>query len=284
MLIANPIYDVVFKYLMDDNKIAKLIISKIINEEIIELIPNPRESFAEKNEYKNLTIYQLDYSATIKTDDGTKKVLIEIQKAKFLTDIARFRRYIGTQYSDENNKYIVNGKEKAMPLICIYFINYGLSDIHVPVLKVARQYVDIATNTVFNIKNDFIESLTHDAYIIQIKELPGKRRNELEILLSIFDQDNRYEDYHILVVDEDQFSEEYRPIIRRLQKAIESPNVKNVMNIEDGIYSELKEKDRQLNIQQDEILQQQKLIALKDKEIIEKDRLIKELLGKLNKE
>jgi hypothetical protein len=37
MLIANPIYDVVFKYLMEDNKIAKLIISKIINDEIIEL-------------------------------------------------------------------------------------------------------------------------------------------------------------------------------------------------------------------------------------------------------
>jgi len=27
--IANPIYDVVFKYLMEDNKIAKLIISTI---------------------------------------------------------------------------------------------------------------------------------------------------------------------------------------------------------------------------------------------------------------
>ena len=30
MLIANPIYDVVFKYLMEDSKIAKLVISSII--------------------------------------------------------------------------------------------------------------------------------------------------------------------------------------------------------------------------------------------------------------
>ena len=52
MLIANPIYDVVFKYLLEDNKIAKLIIGKIIGEEVIELIPKPQErilKFIDKN-------------------------------------------------------------------------------------------------------------------------------------------------------------------------------------------------------------------------------------------
>ena len=33
MRIANPIYDVVFKYLLEDNKIAKKLISLIIGEE-----------------------------------------------------------------------------------------------------------------------------------------------------------------------------------------------------------------------------------------------------------
>ena len=37
MQIANPIYDVVFKYLMEDAKVAKLLISSIIGEEIEEL-------------------------------------------------------------------------------------------------------------------------------------------------------------------------------------------------------------------------------------------------------
>ena len=32
MHIANPIYDVVFKYLMEDSKIAKLMISSITGE------------------------------------------------------------------------------------------------------------------------------------------------------------------------------------------------------------------------------------------------------------
>ena len=36
MLIANPIYDVVFKFLMEDAKIAKLLLSSIIGENIEE--------------------------------------------------------------------------------------------------------------------------------------------------------------------------------------------------------------------------------------------------------
>ena len=49
MLIANPIYDVVFKYLMDDSKIAKLIISSIIAEEIEELVFKPIEFVGDIN-------------------------------------------------------------------------------------------------------------------------------------------------------------------------------------------------------------------------------------------
>ena len=31
MIIANPIYDAVFKYLLEDNEIAKILISNILN-------------------------------------------------------------------------------------------------------------------------------------------------------------------------------------------------------------------------------------------------------------
>lgn len=43
MLIANPIYDVVFKYLMEDNKIAKILISSIIGEDIKQLDFRPQD-------------------------------------------------------------------------------------------------------------------------------------------------------------------------------------------------------------------------------------------------
>jgi hypothetical protein len=43
MQIANPIYDVVFKYLLEDNKIARLIISGLLELEIEELEFRPQE-------------------------------------------------------------------------------------------------------------------------------------------------------------------------------------------------------------------------------------------------
>jgi hypothetical protein len=93
MKIANPIYDVVFKYLMDDNKIAKLVISKIIGEEI------ERPATDNEKTKASFTVYRLDFAAKIKlSDGGFKQVLIEIQKAKFPTDIMRFRKYLGQQY------------------------------------------------------------------------------------------------------------------------------------------------------------------------------------------
>ena len=37
MKIANPIYDIIFKYLMEDTEIAKDILSLILNENIISV-------------------------------------------------------------------------------------------------------------------------------------------------------------------------------------------------------------------------------------------------------
>ena len=37
MIIANPIYDTVFKYMMSDSRVAKTFLSAIIGEKIVEL-------------------------------------------------------------------------------------------------------------------------------------------------------------------------------------------------------------------------------------------------------
>jgi hypothetical protein len=37
MIIANPIYDTVFKYMMSDSKVAKTFLSAIIGEKIVDL-------------------------------------------------------------------------------------------------------------------------------------------------------------------------------------------------------------------------------------------------------
>ena len=205
MQIANPIYDVVFKYLMGDQKLAKIIISKIIGEEVESLELQPQEISAEiqfmerlgdsddkkKTRIKTgVSIYRLDFAAKIRTEEGEMKtVIIELQKAKLPSDIIRFRKYIGMQYFTENNtEKISTNKHKAFPIISIYFLDHPLNIHQIPVIKVDRVYSDLATGEILQGKEEFIESLTHDSYIIQTKKLKNHRRTELEKILSIFDQ------------------------------------------------------------------------------------------------
>ncbi len=115
MRVANPIYDVVFKFLMGDMRIAKLILSKILDQEIESLEFKPTEF--RKKIGLNLTVFRIDFSAVIRQPDGSRKLaLIEIQKAKLPTDIMRFRKYLGGHYQDPNNVYSTdNGaSEKAL--------------------------------------------------------------------------------------------------------------------------------------------------------------------------
>jgi hypothetical protein len=74
----------------------------------------------------SLTVYRLNFTATIKTAQAYKRVLIEIQKAKFATDIMRFRKYLGEQYTSENNTYRADERKVAMPIVSIYFLGQTL--------------------------------------------------------------------------------------------------------------------------------------------------------------
>lgn len=289
MKIANPIYDVVFKYLMDDKKIAKLIISKIIDEEIesIEFQPTEkvtnikRPTSKEKKEDASFTVYRLDFAAKIKAPDGSlKTVLIEIQKAKFPTDIMRFRKYLGKQYMSEANSEVItlqDGREKtvAFPLIAIYFLGHPIKCTDAPILKSGRRYIDVSTGETIDGKEEFIESLSHDSYVIQIPALKDKRRTELEVLLSIFDQSQK-ESRHILNVNEEDFPEEFRDIIRKLQQARMDEEVQETMDLEDEILAELAMRERHIDDLVDSLSKKENIIQEKDQELNKKDQALSE--------
>ncbi|MBN1971162.1 MAG: hypothetical protein JXR48_07495 [Candidatus Delongbacteria bacterium] len=296
MEIANPIYDVVFKYLMEDNKIAKLLLSAIIGEEIIELEFRPQEYTlaVERNGIKEFapkfTVYRIDFNAKIKNSDGTEKLIIlELQKARLSTDIMRFRRYLGSQYLNKNNVFIENEIKKPLPILTIYFLGEGLETLKgFPVVHVKKNYIDKSNDTIIEKKDDFVESLVHDSYIISIPDLSYKRRNELETVLSIFDQSERDESHHILNVREDDFPEKYRAIIRRLQKAKETKEIRDTMDVEDDYIEELYEKEKALENLRKSVDEKNKALYEKDKALEEakkgmeeKDRLIAELMRKV---
>ena len=286
MQIANPIYDTVFKYLLEDNDAAKLLISTIIDEEIVKLDFMPQESILDI-EKKTLTVYRLDFKAVIKTKNGTKIVIIEIQKAKFATDIMRFRKYLGEQY--------IRGENEKIPILSIYFLGYSLEHIQSPVIKVERDYIDVTTGDKIKEREDFIESLTHDSFVIQIKYLKKEHKTEIEQLLSIFDQSTKTNDIHLLNINEEDYPEKFRFLLRRLQKAALEPELRRNMDIEDEIIEELENLERDI-ANRDKIIEEnnkvieeknkvieenKKELEEKDKELEENRKLIEELKKKL---
>lgn len=99
MRIANPIYDVVFKYLLDDEKVARLVLSALLGKEVLELQFRPTEvqHEAANPDGTQLLVLRLDFAATVRLEDGGHKLgLIEIQKARTASDVQRFRRYLAT--------------------------------------------------------------------------------------------------------------------------------------------------------------------------------------------
>ncbi|MCB0521511.1 MAG: hypothetical protein H6577_25220 [Lewinellaceae bacterium] len=282
MLIANPIYDTVFKYMMDDNKVARIFLSAIIGEEIVELELRPTER-AYGLDTPSIAVYRLDFAAKIKARSGELKlVLIEIQKAKYPSDIMRFRRYLGYQYADDNNTAKVvmdSGGERyiTLPILTIYFLGHKLEHTDAPVIKVNRQCIDVVSGKPLEEKEEFIESLTHDSFIIQIPALKNKRQTELLVLLSVFDQANRYSGSHILDVNEEDFPEKFRPIVRRLQMAGSERKIRDTMIGEDDILEGLRMQERTIARQQKILADNQKEIEGKEKEIEEKEKEIERL-------
>jgi hypothetical protein len=296
MEIANPIYDVVFKYLMEDNAIARLIISTIIKQNVVSLELRPQESTLELD-IGSITVYRLDFSARIETEQGDKIVLIEIQKAKFPTDIMRFRKYLGEQYKSKENlqKVIVKRKhegklveveeEKAIPILSIYFLGYSLDHFKAPVIRVQRECYDDATDEKLEGREEFIECLTHDSYIIQVPYLRYDHKTEVEKMLGVFDQSKLSSDHHVLNINEEDYPEKYRPIIRRLQRAILEPELRKKMDVEDEITNEFKKMARTIQQQKEDLLEKDKALeenrkALEEnrKALEEKEKLIRELL------
>ncbi len=237
MRIANPIYDSVFKYLLSDPEIARLVISTITELDIESVETRNIEQIGRFS--PALSVFRLDFCARIRLANGeTQLVLIEIQKAKFPEDIMRFRRYLGEQYADKNNVVheLKNGRtvKTPLPIISIYFLGHQLEGLPAPVIKVRRQYFDAITREELQFRAQFIECLSHDSFVIQIPLLKEPARTRLETLLSFFDQHHADpKNEHQLIIEEDKVPAEFRAIARSLARAGESTEVRKEMTLED---------------------------------------------------
>ncbi|ETR65258.1 MAG: hypothetical protein OMM_14540 [Candidatus Magnetoglobus multicellularis str. Araruama] len=109
-----------------------------------------------------------------------------------------------------------------------------------------RKYTNGISEEELKGKEPFIESLTHDSYVIVIPELSSEKQSELEQMLAIFDQTLIVSDEHLLLIKESDYPEKFKPIIRRLHMASASHEIRQKMEAEDEIIEELQTLEREI--------------------------------------
>jgi len=268
MIIANPIYDVVFKYLLEDADIARDLLSTILGEEVINLEFKPQETSTESTE--NIKILRLDFKAIIKKKDGTLfKVLIELQKSKQVFDVMRFRRYLGDNYRKEDQLVENDGTTvfRPLPIITIYFLGFLLNNVPSGVIKVKREYVDAVTEEILGVKEDFVELLSHDSYMIQVGRLPKESRGKLDRVMQIFSPMYQNKaNKHQVDFQGDIHDPLVLKMVERLSRAIASDEYRDKMDVEDEI---------------DRIFERE--LGKKDIVIAQKDKLLDESVKRYEK-
>lgn len=258
--IANPIYDSVFKYLMEDELIAKTLLSALLKKEVVAVEMR-------RNEYTNgvrdnISMFRIDFGAHVKEPDGTiRLVLIELQKTWLETETLRFRQFLGAQYSNPENVPSENNKDGyAIPMVAIYLLGHRVGDINVPVLYVNHKAYDYDGNVVTDgIPDPFVESLIHDSIIVQIPLLHGQVNNRLEKVLSVFDQSQKNgSDRHVLNVNDTSFNddEDMQYLLRRLLMAAANAQLRQEMNVEDEYFKALEDRDTALMMKDKKLAEQ----------------------------
>jgi hypothetical protein len=298
IIIANPIYDTVFKRMMENQRIARFFIGRLINEDIQSLNMIPQEYTLYKSvppaTSDTLTIIRFDYVAIIKTGDGHKKVLIEIQKAQRSTDLIRFRTYLGEQYKRMDvvdRDGVVT--EAALPIISIYLLNFELEGIHSMAVHVNRTYYNGITDEPIEARHPFIESLTHDSHLVQVPRIRGKLQTPLEKMLSVFEQERAYFLDHTGSFKEYRHpvTEEMRELIDLLRHVAAEPEQRKELEDEwwsqkllENIEKEQRELFKKELDEKNRLIEEtQKSLEEKDRTIKEKDREIEALKRLLNK-
>ena len=260
--VANPIYDSVFKYIMEDERIAKTILSALLKKEVVHVTVRPHEYCNTTRD--TLSMFRIDFAATVREKEGNETkdriVLIELQKTWLNTETLRFRQYLGAQYNNKNNIREADEKGFAYPMVAVYLLGHKVGNIKEPIVYVNHDVFDYNGNVVAEGNAEpFVESLTHNSIIVQIPRLQGNVNNRLEKVLSVFDQTNVEGDtQQVLKIDEDKYADDndMMYVLHKLTAAAANSEMRQDMNVEDEFYKAIEDRDTAI-MQRDKILKEQ---------------------------
>ena len=130
----------------------------------------------------------------------------------------------------------------------IYFLGFRLTNVVTSIMKVNREYIDLITDKKIDIKEEFVEELTHDSYVIQIPRLKKKVRNEIERVLKVFNQSYVTKgDKKTLEFTEKDFENDelLQLIANRLRKAATEEELLRKIEIEEEVESTIEQHIRE---------------------------------------
>ena len=240
--VVNPIYDTVFKYLMQDEKVAKVLIGNILKTKVVSIQMNNNEYSAMLPDGKK--VFKLDFSATILDRSGKHQLVhIEVQKALEEGEIMRFRSYLGAIYMDQTKKYqetIKDSKtnietivEHPLPIHSIYILGHELGDgLQQSVMHGENIFKDQEGNIIqIPDNNDYINGLTHTVTFVIAPLTKQNVKTHLDRLLTIF-SDTTPNSQFIEVDEYYDDSDDYRTIMRVLQKASSDKQLRGNLDLE----------------------------------------------------
>jgi len=275
MIVANPIYDVVFKYLMEDERIARTILSALLKQDVVRVEMRPHEY--SNDERDSLSVFRIDFGATIRDEKGKEKlILVELQKTWVETETLRFRQYLGVQYRSPRN---MRG-DNALPMVAVYLLGHKVGDIEEPVLYVNHDCYDYDDNRVEKgLPDPFVESLTHNSIIVQIPRLQGRLNGNTRLgkVLSVFDQSNRdQDDEQVLRLDERAYSNDsdMEHILHRLTMAAADAEMRHRMDVEDEYFSAIEKRDTEILLKEKKLAEQNVKLAEQNVKIVQQDEKI----------
>ena len=305
IIIPNPIYDVVFRYLMEDPESATIVLSTLINEKITKLHLEP-QTHAKKNATPiqvkdpstkdDIRLFHLDFTATVELPDGTEElIMIELQKATQPDDIFRFKRYISNNFLKKQEREIIHPTTQAVTtvkkpirLIPIFILNFRIeNEINDLLIRTNRVKEGVFKNKQLKKTNEFIDNLTYDLLVVQLPNLGNITESDYEndeykkklfSLLKIFDQKSKVKNNeHRLRLIRRFFPGFLERVIRRLQAAdINNPDLEEQLHAEDEILSVLIDHANQISFLKEKDDKNRKALEQKDKALEQKDKALEQ--------
>ena len=279
--VVNPIYDTVFKYIMQDEKVAKVLIGNILKTKVVSIQMNNNEYAAMLPDGKK--VFKLDFSATILDKAGKHQLVhIEVQKALEEGEIMRFRHYLGAIYMDATKKYqetITNPKtnekitvEHPLPIHTIYILGHELgSGLSNSVMHGENIFTDQDGNIIqIPENNDYINGLTHTVTFVIAPLTKQNVKTHLDRLLSIFsDCEPNKEEIEIDEYFND--SDDYRTLMKALQKASVDKQLRGNLELEQYEWAK-QTKLMKNNVElREQLLQKDAQLLQKDAQLTQKD-------------